>query len=87
MTLQKTTINLQIQRGCACFNVLGLFYDPTQEDKFGETTTYLFNENTFQSVMRSPSSTWYIKVMIGGDSFTNTFDYNNNKSTGDTSGG
>lgn len=37
--------------------------------------------------MGSPSSTWYIKVMIGGDSFTNTFDYNTNKSTGDTSGG
>lgn len=85
--LTKNNNNLQIQRGCACFNVLGLFYDPKQEDKFGETTTYLFNENTFQSVMGSPSSTWYIKVMIGGDSFTNTFDYNTNKSTGDTSGG
>lgn len=80
--------DLTIRRGCAGFNVVGLFFDNDtfEEDEDGYKYATL-SERTFEEVMESPYSEWYIKIVIGGDNFTDKFDFSTNKSVGINTGG
>ncbi len=86
--------SVQMERGCAAFNVVGLFYDSdnlitTGYDEEGNPDAYMytFDPAKFTEEMESPLSTWYIKLMIGGESLTDAFNYSSNTSTGNTLGG
>ena len=79
--------DLTIVRACAGFSVAGLFYDPTNVDDRDPTDiTYDITEEKFEKVMESPAEEWYIKIYIGGDSFTNQYNIETGKSTGDQTG-
>ena len=86
--------SVQMERGTAAFNVVGLFYDRSKlmvsgydENLNPESYRYDFDMNAFADTMGSPITTWYIKVMIGGESLTDAYNYSSNTSTGDTPGG
>lgn len=78
---------LTIVRACAGFSVAGLFYDPSNVDERDPTDiTYDITEETFSQVMESPVEEWYIKIYIGGNSFSNQHNIATGQSTGDKRG-
>ena len=66
---------LVMQRACAGFNVLGLFYDSNSKVITGSSTDYEMNENTFAQIMGTPSNKWYIKIYIGGSCYPDKYNF------------
>ncbi len=73
-TLQSDNNNLVINRACAGFNAVGLFYD---NDKLSDLPSTggvaTLTSEEFENIMGTPPSQWYIKIFIGGASYTNEY--------------
>lgn len=78
--LQKNG-DLTIVRACAGFNVLGLFYDSSNKSEFGNSTTYIMNEERFIKIMGSSPDEWYIKIYIGGSCYPDQYNFETNTAT------
>lgn len=89
--LAENNDEFPIVRACAGFNLVGLFYDANDvPDVIDPDMTYppiILTEDEFADIMGSASSTWYIKIFIGGDSFSNKYDLGEQVATGDRQGG
>lgn len=78
---------LVIHRGCAAFNLVGLFYDRNSHKQIGESHMYTLDSEKFTEIMESDPSTWYIKIYVGGPAFTDVYDLGTQASTGANPGG
>ena len=78
---------LIVHRACAGFNVLGLFYDGQEYIESEEPTFVEFDEDEFEEIMGSSYESWYIKIYIGGSTFTDKYDYGTMQACGDYSKG
>lgn len=86
--LTRNNNNLSMQRACAGFKIIGLFFSKKDITISGSGHQFaIMSSETFEDVMGSPVSEWYIKVEVGGNSFTNAFDLSTNLSVGDKAGG
>lgn len=71
--------DITIVRGCAGFSLVGMFYDASSAYEMpGDDDVYIYtlNEEKFTSILGDPGD-WYIKIYIGGDSFSNQYDFSN----------
>lgn len=75
MTVNDLIINSDItmQRSCAGFNVLGLFYDNNAQTSIGGFTQYTMTEEQFKNIMGTSPDEWYIKIYIGGTCFPDAY--------------
>lgn len=83
--------NLIMVRACAGFSLVGFFYDVSTlqdnpEDESGQGKKTTLTPESFESIMGSPYTEWYIKIYIGGTSFTNSYDIGEQTSTGEKNG-
>ena len=78
---------LIMNRTVACFNLTGIFYDgdKMKQSPYGGFIT--MTEQEFANIMGSDPSTWYMKIYIGGDCFTNKYDIGLKKPVGELEGG
>ena len=75
--------SLIVGRACAGFNVSTLFYDGDELDNAVDSEEDIELEpEEFEQYMGSPLSTWYIKLYIGGPSFTDKYDLGTMRSVG-----
>lgn len=81
--------SLIMGRACAGFNVSTLFYDGDELDNAvdSEEDIVLEPEEFENKYMGSPLSTWYIKLYIGGPSFTDKYDLGTMQSVGEKENG
>lgn len=77
---------LIIKRACAGFNLVGLFYDGV-ELKDTEEIFVDLEDWEFEEVMLSSYSTWYMKIYIGGETFSNKYDLGTMQSVGEYTSG
>lgn len=79
----RSNSELNMQRACAGFNVLGLFYDINSKkiNEFDGETTYVMNRDTFFNVMGTYPEEWYIKIYIGGTCYPDHFNIENESAT------
>lgn len=83
----ETETTITIVRACAGFSVGGLFYNPdNKDDSDEEDITYDITPDQFKNVMGSSYDEWYIKIYIGGKSFSNQHNIATGKSTGNQTG-
>lgn len=77
---------ITIERACAGFSIGGIFYN--SEDRHGddEDIFYFTEAEDFETIMGSSFDEWYIKIYIGGDSFSNQHNIATGQSTGNQTG-
>lgn len=67
-----------IQRACAGFNVIGLFYNSNDSTLEYGLKKYVMDENKFKSIMGSSPNEWYIKIYIGGECYPDHYNLETN---------
>lgn len=82
-----TNTGLVMHRGCAGFNLLGLFYDQTNRGDWNGDVTYTLTEERFEEVMGSPINEWYIKIYVGGEAFPSAYNLGTQAAAADNVGG
>lgn len=76
--LQETT-NITLERACAGFSVVGLFYDKETYQESYNGNMYITSSEKFEKVMESSPEHWYIKIYVGGKCYPTQY----NITTGD----
>ena len=72
-----------MHRACAGFNLVGLFYDGEAYMKSEMPGYIVFDPYKFSEIMGSSYESWYIKIYIGGVTFTDKYDYGTMQACGD----
>ncbi|MBQ5817546.1 MAG: hypothetical protein IIW35_04245 [Bacteroidaceae bacterium] len=77
---------LIMNRTCACFNLVGFFYDG---EKMASTPAgyVTLSDAEFENIMGTSPSEWYIKIYIGGKDFSSKYDIGAKESIGEFDGG
>lgn len=82
-----TNTDLVMHRGCAGFNLLGLFYDKENRQDWNGDVTYTLTADRFEEVMQSPVDEWYIKIYVGGEAFPSAYNLGTQAASKDDVGG
>lgn len=80
--------DLTLVRACAGFTLVGLFYDSSAGEKFDDDGTMLYDMDAdkFEKIMGDSPDNWYIKIYIGGSSFSNQYDIKEEKASTNSNG-
>lgn len=78
---------ITIVRGCAGFTVGGIFYDPENvDDEDPDDIIYDIEPSKFAEIMKSSYDEWFMKIYIGGESFSTQHNIATGTSTSDQTG-
>ena len=80
--LTDSVNDLIMNRACTAFSVFCLLYDGEEMSEMEEGLVIL-TEDEFQSHLQSPSSQWYMKIYLGGNSFITEYNLGTMDKEGD----